>query len=208
MAAKTFLRTFYFVSTIPYWLIAKTCQALNTSSIRNDIDRCISASTNNTKEIPDNLITCLIVAEDHRNELHFGIDHVAIARAIYAILFRGKMEGASTIEQQYVRTVTGRYERTLRRKFREQIIAASISRQMSKNTIASSYLQIAHFGHNCTGVKGVEKVSRKELKNMDQDELIRLICQLKYPRPINTDREWDRKIEQRIVYVRQRTVNP
>ena len=207
MAKKTFLRTFYFILTIPYWLIAKTCQALNTSSIRNDIDRCISASTSSTKGIPDNLITYLVVAEDHRNELHFGIDHVAIARAICAILFRGKMEVASTIEQQYVRTVTGRYERTLRRKLREQIIAASISKQMSKNIIASSYLQIAHFGHNCTGISSIEKDARKKLKNMSQDDLIRLICQLKYPKPVNATREWARKIERRVTYVNQKVLN-
>src|SRR5690348_10551479 len=61
----------------------------------------------------------LISGEDHRFFGHCGIDPIAVCRAIWRGVVLGHREGASTIEMQLVRVVTGRFERTLTRKLRE-----------------------------------------------------------------------------------------
>src|SRR5262245_21594087 len=52
----------------------------------------------------------LVSGEDHRHVLHPGVDPIAICRATWRCIYRGKREGASTIEQQVVRVISGRYE--------------------------------------------------------------------------------------------------
>lgn len=65
-------------------------------------------------DISETLILTLFVAEDHRNHSHYGVDPVAIVRALVMRFFYGKKQGASTVEQQLVRTITQRYEKTPR----------------------------------------------------------------------------------------------
>src|SRR5690242_20336233 len=82
----------------------------------------------NPHSVPLVLLQELLVSgEDHRHGRHHGFDLIAIARAVWRRIARGKYEGASTIEQQLVRVITGRYERTLRRKVREIGLAMLLS---------------------------------------------------------------------------------
>lgn len=70
-------------------------------------------------EISGDLITFLIIAEDHRFGLHPGVDLISLFRALYKTFFLGNREGGSTIAMQLVRVLTGRYERTIFRKFQK-----------------------------------------------------------------------------------------
>ena len=67
------------------------------------------------------LVRFLVVAEDHRFYSHSGYDVIGICRAFYKNVFRGKREGASTIEQQLVRVLTEDYRYSFRRKINEII---------------------------------------------------------------------------------------
>ncbi|WP_369686225.1 transglycosylase domain-containing protein [Photobacterium kishitanii] len=49
-------------------------------------------------------------------------------------------KGASTIEQQFVRTVTAQYQKTLSRKIIEQLLSFSLYGFYSKSNISASYL--------------------------------------------------------------------
>ncbi|PSU72900.1 hypothetical protein C9J22_02840 [Photobacterium phosphoreum] len=73
-------------------------------------------------------------------------------RVSYVYLIKGTKQGASTIEQQLVRTITGCYDITLKRKLSEQLLAISISREFDKNQIISAYIQTAYLGNNIKGV--------------------------------------------------------
>jgi penicillin-binding protein 1A len=69
-------------------------------------------------------------------------------RVSYVYLIKGTKQGASTIEQQLVRTITGCYDITLKRKLSEQLLAISISKEFDKNQIISAYIQTAYLGNN------------------------------------------------------------
>lgn len=148
----------------------------------DDFDKCCAVVNEfRDKYIDDvtgSLITALIVAEDHRNAMHHGVDPIAILRSFKARVFCGKRQGASTIEQQLVRTITGRYEKTPRRKIREQILAVMLGFKFGKKDLASCYLKVAYFGSSLVGGLGICKL---RVESPDCSDAI-IVAHLKYPR--------------------------
>lgn len=112
--------------------------------------------------VPKDLVDAVILTEDERFYKHFGIDPVAIFRAIYQNLKTGRVvSGASTIPQQLVRfTAISPYARarfSVIRKVRESLMATRLTLTNSKNKILEEYLNSMHFGR---GVYGVQAASR------------------------------------------------
>lgn len=132
-------------------------------------------------EITESLIRTLVVAEDHRSSLHYGVDPFAIIRALKLRIFGGKKQGASTIEQQLVRTIVGRYEKTPRRKIREQVLAVMLSQQFSKEELSAAYLKVAFYGSSLVGGRGIRKI--RDYHPASSDEAI--VAYLKYPKPLH-----------------------
>ena len=172
--------------------------------IDRDIRKCLLKAKETEISIPPNMVDCLIAAEDHRNSLHFGIDPIAILRALYIRVRTGECQGASTIEQQYVRVVTKFYEKTFTRKFREQILAVTLVRRLSKTLIAEAYLRVAFYGSGLIGVEAIEKRYEITVSDMAESDLIRLVARLKYPEPITPSDEWRSKISHREEYIHSR----
>ena len=117
---------------------------------------------------PDiNLINYLVAGEDHRFYNHAGFDPIAIIRAILKRFQGIRIEGASTIEQQYVRTCTTRYEVTISRKLEEIAIASLLSLLERKDVIAYSYLNNAYYGDNLKGfANAIKNLSLENLENI------------------------------------------
>ncbi|WP_294256904.1 biosynthetic peptidoglycan transglycosylase [uncultured Comamonas sp.] len=191
----------YFPFSVFFYLVAIASLKIYR---RFEIDfKILEENIRNTElcEEKTEFVSKLIIAEDHRFLDHFGVDFIAMARAIYSTKIKGIFQGASTIEQQLTRTITARYERTLRRKLREQLLAVLISRKFSKYLIAKCYLENAYFGH---GIKGIEIALRK-LDNGEYENFSEfLVSLLKYPKPKFDSDEWERKIRNRIAYIKKR----
>ena len=140
----------------------------------------------------DLLTDLLIAAEDHRYMSHFGFDHIAIVRAIFRILILRKIEGASTIEQQLVRTVTKKYGISLKRKIEEIFISLLISINNNKGDIAYTYLSVAFFGYNSVGYKSASEILEKYGSSSDSVLLhgAAIIALLKRPMPYRKHELW------------------
>jgi membrane peptidoglycan carboxypeptidase len=95
----------------------------------------------------------VLILEDHRFLRHRGFDWISIAREITRAVTLRRFGGASTIDIQLFRTMSGRYERTLRRKLREIVGAYALQRKFSKLEILRCYLDCAYFGTKITGVE-------------------------------------------------------
>jgi membrane peptidoglycan carboxypeptidase len=139
-----------------------------------------------TENLDDELTKFLISGEDHRFRYHLGFDLIAILRAIKNRVLYGKIEGASTIEQQLVRVLTNDFKRTLSRKIKEIFLATTLSEFAPRNRIPIIYLNIAFFG---TGMKGLRealpKIMAKVQNNDSKSICAELIARLKYPEPRN-----------------------
>lgn len=151
------------------------------------------------------LVEFLIQAEDHRYKKHLGFDIVAIFRAVYKNIFKGAKEGASTIEQQLVRVLTSDYERSIRRKCKEIVLATRLKTIASKKEIALVYLNIAYYG---TKYQNLDSILRKYGLNK-QDTIPDKICaeivaRLKYPEPRSINIKRIKQIEMRTEYILRR----
>ncbi|HEX5132091.1 MAG TPA: biosynthetic peptidoglycan transglycosylase [Candidatus Krumholzibacteria bacterium] len=125
----------------------------------------------------------LVSGEDHRHARHPGFDLFAIGRALWRRVAHGSREGASTIEQQVVRTITGRYERTLRRKLKEILLAILVAQSFPKEILPSVYLQIAYYGWRMNGYQQACQRLGLHPSSLALDEAAGLVARLKYPEP-------------------------
>jgi monofunctional glycosyltransferase len=131
----------------------------------------------------------LISGEDHRHSWHIGFDPIAIGRACWRRLARGKREGASTIEQQIVRVITNRRERTLRRKLREIALAILVARHYPKHDLPSVYLWIGYYGWRMNGYRQACRRLGMPPHALSLEEAAMLVARLKYPEPRQTSPE-------------------
>jgi len=93
-----------------------------------------------------------IAAEDIRFMTHPGYDLEAIQEAIEAAPNEDRIRGGSTITQQLSKNLFLDGRRTLRRKFRELLLALALEDRMTKDGILQLYLNIVEFGPNIRGI--------------------------------------------------------
>ncbi|GAA0544436.1 hypothetical protein GCM10009098_09950 [Rheinheimera aquimaris] len=169
--------------------------------VRSRIRICLDKVDTISNSSLDSYVPYLVAAEDHRYFQHFGVDPIGVARAIFVKLSRGKIQGASTIEQQFVRVATEDYERSLKRKLREQVVAMMLSRKRTKLDIATAYLSIAHYGQGLNGLTGLTLVVGGNLKLASEADKISIVSRLKYPEPSLQSTAWMSKHMNRVKYI-------
>ena len=107
-----------------------------------------------TDTTPTRFATCLTTFEDRRFRYHWGIDPIAICRAIRNDLRRGRMaEGGSTLTMQLARMARGGRERTFGQKAVEALWAIGIELTHTKDEILALYASHAPMGGNVVGLE-------------------------------------------------------
>lgn len=104
------------------------------------------------------IIDATIAVEDKDFYKHNGFDYSRIAGAILADIKAGsKVQGASTLTQQYARNLYLSHEKTWTRKINEALYAYRIEVFYDKDEIIEGYLNTVYYGH---GMYGIEAASR------------------------------------------------
>jgi penicillin-binding protein 1A len=111
------------------------------------------------QQIPRVVKEAVIAIEDKRFESNSGIDIRGIARAFFQdVLHKGAIQGASTIEQQFVKNaLQAQSHRTIFEKLREAALAYQLAHKWSKEKIITEYLNTIYFGN---GAYGIESAAR------------------------------------------------
>jgi penicillin-binding protein 2 len=110
------------------------------------------------EQIPDLFRKAVMAAEDKRYYEHGAIDYWGMARALRQDLeHKGRVQGASTIEQQLAKNVIGDFRRTMDRKFLEAFVAVRIEQHYSKDEILNYYMNRIYFGKGYFGVGAAAK---------------------------------------------------
>lgn len=142
-----------------------------------------------------------IVLEDRRYFSHRGVDLPSVVREIINLVTFRKHGGASTIDMQFVRTVTGYRAPTLRRKLYEALLAVAIQPRYSKHEILRAYLACAFFG---SGMIGADTTARrffsKDSNELELEEAAMISAMLAYPRPSTAPATWKFRVERRKRY--------
>jgi membrane carboxypeptidase/penicillin-binding protein PbpC len=145
-------------------------------------------------------VACL---EDRRYFCHRGYDLLSILRALGVYLIGGRGGGASTIEQQLVRTITGQKDKNIQRKIKEILVSRRISSSFDKVTILNTYLELAYFGHDLVGVDDAcTRLVSKRRNDLSPSEAALVASLLLYPRPRRESLVWREKLMRRAAYAR------
>ena len=106
-------------------------------------------------QIPQIVKEAVISVEDKRFASNSGVDIRGIARAfIQDTLHKGSVQGASTIEQQFIKNaLQAQSHRTIFEKLREAALAYQLSHKWSKEKIITAYLNTIYFGNGAYGIE-------------------------------------------------------
>ena len=136
-------------------------------------------------EIRPNVQMCrlLVLGEDHRIAWHPGVDPLALCRAAWRTYGRGRREGGSTVAMQLVRVLTGRFERSWRRKVDEIALAILVTRHVPKTELPALYLSVGYYGWRMNGIAQACQRLAIDPASCSLHESAMLVARLKYPQP-------------------------
>ncbi|HUQ51712.1 MAG TPA: penicillin-binding protein 1B [Gammaproteobacteria bacterium] len=167
-------------------------------------------------EIPPLLTDTLKAVEDRRFDSHFGIDPIAVARAMFVNVTSGEIrEGASTLTQQLVRSYFLTNARSgfaaWWRKIREAFMAVALELRYDKRELLNAYVNEIYLGQDgARAIHGFGLASQfyfgKPLGELELHELALLVAVVRGPAYYDPRRHADRALERRN-FVLQRMVD-
>ncbi len=99
------------------------------------------------EDLPRTYIEAVVSVEDHRFYSHFGLDPIAIGRAVVNDIKAGRyVEGGSTITQQLAKNLYFSQEKKMTRKAAEVFLALDLEKNYSKDEILELYVNSIYFG--------------------------------------------------------------
>jgi penicillin-binding protein 1C len=102
--------------------------------------------------VPPRVGAAILALEDHRFGQHWGVDPLAVARAIRSNLAEGhRVSGASTIAMQVVR-LQDPERRTYAAKAIEAAAAVVMTARYGRDAVLRQYLRLVPFGQNSHGI--------------------------------------------------------
>ena len=99
------------------------------------------------EDMPETYVQAVVSVEDHRFFDHFGLDLIAIGRAVVNDIKAGRyVEGGSTITQQLAKNLYFSQEKTMNRKAAEVFLALELEQKYTKDEILELYVNSIYFG--------------------------------------------------------------
>jgi len=110
------------------------------------------------KDISPDLVKATISIEDRNFYQHHGFDFKRIAGAALADLkAMAKVQGASTITQQYARNLYLEHDKTWKRKLTEAFYTIRLEMNYQKNEILEGYLNTIYYGNGAYGIQAASQ---------------------------------------------------
>ena len=105
-------------------------------------------------ELPEKFVQAITCFEDRRFFSHPGVDPLAVARAVWLNVRKGRIaSGASTITMQVIRLSRKGQPRTFPEKLIEMVMALRLELSLSKKEILALYASHGPFGGNVVGLQ-------------------------------------------------------
>jgi penicillin-binding protein 1B len=138
-------------------------------------------------QIPPRIIETVLTIEDRRFYSHFGIDPVAVGRALWTNVTKGGVvQGGSTITQQLAKNLFYSPQRTMGRKLKEALAALVLEVKYTKQDILESYLNEIYLGQaGFVSIYGVREAAYryfgKSLQQLTVEEIAMIAALIKGP---------------------------
>lgn len=105
-------------------------------------------------ELNDYTVSAFLSIEDKEFYNHNGVNYKRIAGAMINNIKTGSLsQGASTISQQLIKNTHLTNEKTFDRKIKEVLLTRKMEKQMSKDEILETYLNVIYFGESAFGIE-------------------------------------------------------
>ena len=105
------------------------------------------------EDIAPYLIDATVAIEDRRFFDRYGVDYIALGRAMLTNLIQMDLvQGGSTIEQQFIKIYYFKYERSLTKKLMEIFFIYDLDNYYSKEEIIEMYVNIINYGDGYVGI--------------------------------------------------------
>ncbi|WP_338450265.1 PBP1A family penicillin-binding protein [Niallia oryzisoli] len=112
----------------------------------------------NFNDISPHLVDATLAIEDRNYYEHHGFDYKRIAGAALAdIKAMAKVQGASTISQQYARNLYLEHDKTWQRKLHEAFYTIRLEMNYTKEQILEGYLNTIYYGHGAYGAQAASQ---------------------------------------------------
>lgn len=109
-------------------------------------------------ELNQDTINAFIAFEDKDFYSHKGFDFFRMVKSFFYNLFTFSFsQGASTITQQYARSVFLNNKKSIIRKIKEAYYTIKLETKYSKNQILEGYLNTIYLGHGCYGIDAASR---------------------------------------------------
>ena len=154
------------------------------------------------ERIPEKVKQAFISAEDKNFYDHFGIDLLAITRALATNILsyssNRRVVGASTITQQVVKNLLLTNEISYKRKIKEILLAIRIENILEKDTILELYLNDIYLGYGSYGI-GTASLNyfNKSINELELHEIAFLAALPKAPNNYHPVKKYNNAIERR-----------
>lgn len=141
-------------------------------------------------EVDPRYVRMLVAYEDKRFYSHWGVDPLALVRAVGQFAGEGRVvSGASTLTMQTVRLLEPR-PRTVGAKLIEMARALQLERRYDKRQILDMYLTLAPYGGNLEGVRSASLFYfGKEPAHLTEAEAALLVALPQSPERLRPDRQ-------------------
>jgi penicillin-binding protein 1A len=164
------------------------------------------------EELPDHLVSTLLISEDHRFRAHSGLDLEAYLRVVKGIVTFNTQGGGSTLTQQTAKNLFRTREEELEGKLgkmsglfsmlisktKEWIIAVRLEETFTKEEIIALYFNTVPFNNNAFGIKvAAETYFKKEPHELELHECALLIGMLQGTVIYNPVRHPERALRKR-----------
>lgn len=105
------------------------------------------------EDIATDLIDATIAIEDRRFFDRYGVDYIALGRAMWTnLIHMDLVQGGSTIEQQFIKIYYFKYQRSLTKKLMEIFFIYDLDNYYSKEEIIEMYVNIINYGDCYIGI--------------------------------------------------------
>ena len=162
----------------------------------------------NLDQVPDSLVDLLLMVEDRNFYTHWGINPIAIGRALLANIKAGHtVQGGSTLTQQLAKNLLLTRERSLIRKLNEAFLALLMELRYSKEQILTAYLNETYLGQSgATAVHGFGTAAQfyfgKPLNLLNLEQQVALVAMVKGPSYYNPWSHAERLAQRRDLILR------
>ncbi len=155
------------------------------------------------RDLPKIVVDAIVASEDRRFFSHGGVDPIRIIKALFVDMRQGdKVQGASTLTQQFVKNYFLTPEKTWKRKITDAYMSILLEQRLSKQEIFELYCNDVYLGQrgsfSIVGVgEGAEAFFHKNVRELTAGEAAMMAGIITAPNRFNPIRYPDRATNRR-----------